>query len=111
MGNLGDRRIRLASARAGFLEGVDLDLEGVPHHVAASWRRSASAGVHPSEVRSEYFTDLDLSSRMVRCAHPVIQRLVEQMADVPMCVALTDNRARLLARRDSAEHLATLKEH
>ncbi|HTK64342.1 MAG TPA: helix-turn-helix domain-containing protein [Pseudonocardia sp.] len=101
MGDLADRRFLLVSARADFLEGADPDLLGVPDHVAASWRRSASSGVHPSEVSSEYFTDLDVNSRMVRCAQPVIEHLAEQVADVPVCVALTDNRARLLARRDS----------
>lgn len=101
MGDLADRRFRLASARAEFLEGVDPDLRGVPGHVAASWRRSASSGVHPSDVSTEYFTDLDVGSRLARCSEPVIEHLVEQTRDVPMCVALTDHRARLLARRDS----------
>jgi transcriptional regulator of acetoin/glycerol metabolism len=31
----------------------------------------------------------------------VIEQLTEEIADVPMCVALTDSNARLLARRDS----------
>jgi transcriptional regulator of acetoin/glycerol metabolism len=101
MADLADRRFLLATARAGFHEGVDPDLRGVPDHVAASWRRSASSGVHPSEVCSEYFTDLDVGSRLVRCAAPVIEQLAEQIGDIPMCVALTDDRARLLARRDS----------
>lgn len=101
MGDLADRRLLLVSARADFLEGTDPDLHGVPDHVAASWRRSASSGVHPGEVSSEYFSDLDVNSRLVRCAQPVIEHLAEQVADVPVCVALTDDRARLLARRDS----------
>jgi transcriptional regulator of acetoin/glycerol metabolism len=32
----------------------------------------------------------------------VIDQLVEQVADIPMCVALTDDKARLLVRRDSS---------
>src|SRR5918998_3436287 len=96
-----DRRLLLTSARAHLLEGADPALRGVPGHVAASWRRSASSGVDPGEVSNEYFTDLDLGSRLIHCARPVIEQLAEEIADVPMCVALTDNGARLLVRRDS----------
>ncbi len=96
-----DRRLLLTSARAHLLEGADLALRGVPGHVAASWRRSASSGVDPGEVSNEYFTDLDLGSRLIHCARPVIEQLAEEIADAPMCVALTDNGARLLVRRDS----------
>jgi transcriptional regulator of acetoin/glycerol metabolism len=52
-------------------------------------------------LTQEYSADLDLGSRLVRCAQPVIEQLADEVADVPMCVALTDNRARLLVRRDS----------
>ena len=100
MGELADRRL-LVAARADFIDGIDPDLHGVPEHVAASWRRSMSSGVLPNEVSSEYFTDLDTGSRLVHCAQPVIEQLAEQIADIPMCVALTDQHARLLARRDS----------
>jgi hypothetical protein len=96
-----DRGVLLARARADLLEGADRALRGVPAHVVASWRRSLSSGVDPHELSREYFTDLDLGSRLVRCAQPVIEQLTEEIADVPMCVALTDSNARLLARRDS----------
>lgn len=101
MGDLADRRHQLAAARDGFLEGSAHDLSRVPDHVAASWRRSVSSGVRPSEVSSTYFADLDLGSRLVRSSGPVMEQLAEQISGIPMCVALTDNRARLLARRDS----------
>lgn len=96
-----DRRLLLTSARAHLLEGADPALRGVPGHVAASWRRSVSSGVDPGELSHQYFADLDLGSRLIRCAQPVIEQLAEEIADAPMCVALTDNRARLLTRRDS----------
>ena len=101
MADVPDRLLRLAAARADFLDSGDLELRGVPNHVAASWRRSASSGVHPHEVASEYHTELDLGSRLVRCAQPVLEQLSEQIADIPVCVALTDNQARILSRRDS----------
>jgi transcriptional regulator of acetoin/glycerol metabolism len=102
MDDLTDRRFLLAAARAEFLHGAETGLRGVPDHVAASWRRSVSCGVQPDVVTSGYHTDLDFDSRLVRCARPVMDRLVEQLADLPVCVALTDHRARLLARRDSS---------
>ncbi|GAA5136872.1 sigma-54-dependent Fis family transcriptional regulator [Pseudonocardia adelaidensis] len=101
MGDLADRRLLLTSARAELLESAEAELRGVPGHVAASWRRSAAGGVHPSVVTTEYHADLDLGSRLVRCARPVIEQLAEQLADIPVCVALTDNRARLLVRADT----------
>lgn len=96
------RLLLIAAARADFLEGSDPSLRGVPDHVAASWRRSASCGVQPSAVASGYTPALDLDSRLLRCARPVIDQLGEEMADVAVCVALTDNRARLLARKDTS---------
>lgn len=97
-----DRRLLLVSARAELLEGGAPDREGVPDHVAASWRRSVAGGVPPDSVESQYSTELDFESRLVKCAQPVIDQLAEQISDVPMCVALTDNRARILARKDSS---------
>lgn len=97
-----DRRSLIALARAEFLDGTGDALgSGVAEHVAASWRRCASQGVPPSVVESPFFDDLDLGSRLVRCAEPVIDRLVDELADIPMCVALTDDRARLLTRKDA----------
>src|SRR5690349_15382816 len=85
-----DRRLLLASARADLLEGGGApERQGVPDHVAASWRRSVAVGVPPDSVETQYFTELDLGSRLVRCAAPVIDRLAEQIAGVPMCVALS----------------------
>ena len=101
MADAADPLRRLTAARADFLDSGDHELRGVPDHVAASWRRSASSGVHPHEVASEYHTELDFGSRLVRCAQPVLEQLSEEIADIPMCVALTDNQARILSRRDS----------
>ncbi|MHA6792296.1 sigma-54-dependent Fis family transcriptional regulator [Pseudonocardia bannensis] len=96
-----ERRLLVATARADFLSSGSDDLYGVPDHVAASWRRSASSGVRPHEVASVFHTELDLSSRLVRCARPIIERLSDEVADVPISVALTDNRARIVSRTDS----------
>lgn len=96
-----ERRLLVASARADFLSAREADLHGVPPVVAASWRRSASSGVLPHQVTNDYHADLDLASRLVRCAEPIIERLSEAVADIPISVALTDNRARILSRTES----------
>ncbi|RZT88761.1 transcriptional regulator of acetoin/glycerol metabolism [Pseudonocardia sediminis] len=106
MADLADRRRLLTTAREDFLDRGRTDLRGVPGHVAASWRRSASSGVAPQGVASEYHSGLDVGSRLVRCARPSMEQLAEQLSDIPICVALTDDRARILSRRDTASGFA-----
>ncbi|MET0187680.1 MAG: helix-turn-helix domain-containing protein [Pseudonocardia sediminis] len=106
MADLADRRRLLTTAREDFLDRGRTDLRGVPGHVAASWRRSASNGVAPQGVASEYHSGLDVGSRLVRCARPLMEQLAEQLSDIPICVALTDDRARILSRRDTAAGFA-----
>lgn len=107
MSDSADRRYQLAVARANFLEGSrESPRAGVPDHVLASWRRSISCGVRPSVVESHYSPELDFGSRLVRSAESVVDHLAEQVADLPMCVALTDDKARLLLRKDSSHSFA-----
>lgn len=101
MGDVLARRRLLTSALARLLDRPDADLPGIPGHVAASWRRSVARGVDPATVTNRHHPDLDLDSRLVRCARPVIEQLAEQIADAPVCVVLTDDRARLLVRLDT----------
>jgi sigma-54 dependent transcriptional regulator, acetoin dehydrogenase operon transcriptional activator AcoR len=101
MGDVLARRKLLASARDRLLDRPDADLPGIPVHVAASWRRSLARGVDPGVVANVHHPDLDLDSRLVRCARPVIEQLAEQTAGAPVCVVLTDDRARLLVRLDT----------
>jgi transcriptional regulator of acetoin/glycerol metabolism len=95
------RRRLLTSARAELLDHPDVALPGIPRHVAASWRRSLARGVDPGTVANRFHPDLDVESRLVRCARPVIDQLAEQVAGIPVCVVLTDDRARLLVRLDT----------
>lgn len=101
-------RRRLTSARSRLLDDAGRALPGVRDHVAASWRRSLARGVDPGTIASRYHPDLDVGCRLVRCARPVIEQLVEQLADVPVCVALTDDHARLLVRRDTQSSIGRL---
>lgn len=101
MGDVLDRRRLLSCALARLIERPDTDLTEIPGHVAASWRRSLAGGVDPGVVANLHNPGLELDSRLVRCARPVIEQLAEQLAGAPVCVVLTDDRARLLVRRDT----------
>ncbi|MCO1656282.1 sigma-54-dependent Fis family transcriptional regulator [Pseudonocardia humida] len=101
MGDALARRRLLTSARAELLDHPDVALPGIPRHVAASWRRSLARGVDPGVIANRFHPDLDVESRLVRCARPVIEQLADQVAAIPVCVVLTDDRARLLVRVDT----------
>ena len=101
-----ERRLRARVARAGFLEGGDArasrvgGVGGVADVVRASWRRSRTAGVDADVYRVTYHEDVDYDSRLVRCARPVMERLSDDMVDVPVTIALADSRARIVDRLD-----------
>ncbi|QGN58818.1 sigma-54-dependent Fis family transcriptional regulator [Nostocoides sp. HKS02] len=107
-GDTGDRRLTIAAARADFLSTGERSLAGVPDHVAASWRRSASAGLTSHGLKVRYFQDLDVRSRLVRCAEPIIQRISEETADLALSIVLTDSRARVISRVDTSRTIGLL---
>jgi transcriptional regulator of acetoin/glycerol metabolism len=96
-----NRSVRIAEARAGFLSTGAVESGSVPDVVAASWRRSHDAGVDSEHVALEHHEDLDTSSRLVRCSQPILTRLSEETADLPLSIALTDSKARVLSRFDT----------
>ncbi|MCW2842301.1 MAG: transcriptional regulator [Nocardioides sp.] len=95
-----DRRLRTAAARADFLESGEPGAAGVTDLVRASWRRSRSAGVDADDYLVAFHADVDYDSRLVRCARPVIERLSDDMPDVPVTIALADTHARIVERVD-----------
>jgi transcriptional regulator of acetoin/glycerol metabolism len=108
MGDALARRKLLTSARAELLDRPDVAPPGIPRHVLASWRRSVARGVDPGVIANRFHPDLDVESRLVRCARPVIEQLAEQVAGIPVCVALTDDRARLLVRLDTSSAIGRI---
>ncbi|NDK89752.1 Fis family transcriptional regulator [Gordonia desulfuricans] len=100
MTDLRERQLRIAAARADFLEYGPAGAAGVDDVVAASWERSHDAGVNADRYHVDYHDDIDFDSRLARCAQPVIERLTEDMSDVPVTIALTDAKARIVDRRD-----------
>jgi transcriptional regulator of acetoin/glycerol metabolism len=109
--DVADRSQRIAAARAGFLSTGAVDSGSVPDMVAASWRRSQVAGVDSQHVEVHYHEDLDTSSRLVRCSQPILTRLSEETADLPLSIALTDSKARVLSRVDTERTIGILLDH
>ncbi|MFB7724397.1 sigma-54-dependent Fis family transcriptional regulator [Nocardia sp. NPDC056100] len=101
--SLAGHSIPVVRARESFLSSGDLPVDGVSGLVSASWRRSVEAGVSDlSNVLDRgYVGDLDLQSRFVQCALPVIDRLELELSDLPVSIALTDRNSRVLLRRDN----------
>jgi len=106
------RRLRIGVARADFLRFGRTDAPAEPGLVqgvvAASWQRSFSAGVDAATAQAVFHTDLDLTSRLVRCSRPVIARLSDDMAQMPLSIVLTDARARVLTRSETNKTIGTL---
>lgn len=105
------KRLKIAAARADFLrlgrarpDTAAGDV--VPGVVVASWLRSFTAGVNAATAQATFHADLDMSSRLVRCARPVIARLGDEMAQMPLSIVLTDNRARILSRSETDHSIA-----
>ncbi|MFI8775320.1 sigma-54-dependent Fis family transcriptional regulator [Gordonia sp. NPDC062954] len=90
----------VAAARADFLEHGQRAAAGVPELLTASWERSRSAGVDVDRPESDYVADIDTSSRLVRCARPVLDQLGADISDIALVIALTDNKARMIERLD-----------
>ncbi|WP_083954814.1 MULTISPECIES: sigma-54-dependent Fis family transcriptional regulator [unclassified Rhodococcus (in: high G+C Gram-positive bacteria)] len=82
---------------------------GTPTVIAQSWHRSRRAGVDPDSAclpRLQYVDDLDLQRRLVQCAAPVLDRLHDDLAGMPLSIALTDEHAQVMLRRDNDPLLA-----
>jgi len=102
------RRLRITAASAGFLATGYAGGSAVADVVAASWQRSLRAGVDAATSQASFHSDLDVSSRLVRCSRPIIDRLREQTTDIPLSIAITDGKARLLTRVDTAPTIGRL---
>jgi transcriptional regulator of acetoin/glycerol metabolism len=64
--------------------------------------------VDAESAQAAYFSDLDTTSRLVRCAQPVIGRLGQDTADIPLSIAVTDGKARVLTRVDTSRTIGLL---
>ncbi|MFJ4657903.1 sigma-54-dependent Fis family transcriptional regulator [Nocardia sp. NPDC088792] len=98
---------RVELARENFLTVGQLPVDAVSGVVSASWRRSRDAGVNDvaNVLDRGYVGDIDLQTRFVHCAQPVIDRLAQELSDIPVSILLTDQNSRVLIRRDNQRGL------
>lgn len=91
------------SSRERTLERIMVETStpapGIRSEIQNSWRRCQLTGITPGTEDIPYSTDLPEDSRLRRAAHPVVNRLAEQLADSPATVLLADNNARIVDRR------------
>jgi hypothetical protein len=98
------RRLTTAEARIEYLSTGDADPGAVSDFVAASWRRSRGAAVAADRGEVPFLGDIDISSRLVRYSRPII----DATEDIPLSIALSDNKARVLARVDTTRTIGLL---
>ena len=110
MPNTESRLLRIAAARADFLDSGPQGAAGVGDVVVASWQRSHAAGVDVAAAHSVYTPDIDTGSLLGRCARPVLEQLTSDTVDMPLVIALTDRRARVIQRIDASPAIGRLLE-
>lgn len=108
MPNTENRLLRVAAARADFLESGRAGAAGVPDVLAASWERSQAAGVDIAHPHADFDEEYDAGSLLMRCARPVLEQLGIDTAELPLVIALTDHRARLIHRIDASSAVGRL---
>ncbi|MCU1608063.1 MAG: Fis family sigma-54 specific transcriptional regulator [Modestobacter sp.] len=90
------RRAREALLGGGLLSALP-GSSGVPHHIEKSWRRCVGDGV-PTALELTPRERDDTVSTLHRAAAPVLDRLKDSFADVPVAMVLADASGRILMR-------------
>lgn len=78
---------------------------GPRDEILASWRRSYDEGALTSGLSTPYDDNINLSSRLVRAAEPVIGRVQADVLGSPITVVLADSRGKVLIRRSGEPNL------
>jgi transcriptional regulator of acetoin/glycerol metabolism len=88
----------LAEARERFLTAEKVDADAVRETILASWWRSRTWNVAADHVESPYVKDPDLETPLAQSAAPVVDRLREQLNELPVSIILTDDHGLVLDR-------------
>ncbi|HEY1703912.1 MAG TPA: helix-turn-helix domain-containing protein [Trebonia sp.] len=68
--------------------------------IAASWQRTSLCGLRPdADLTKLPVTDVDRSTRLLRAAGPVLDRVAEELAGSSVAVLLADRSAKLVDQR------------
>ena len=71
---------------------------GVPRHIEMSWRRCVGDRVPVAPANLDYREPEDTLSALCRAAAPVLDRLKDSFADVPVAMVLSDAHGRIVWR-------------
>ncbi|MFD4194114.1 sigma-54-dependent Fis family transcriptional regulator [Amycolatopsis thermoflava] len=93
---------RIRRTRAALVEGGLLAAPpggtGVPRHIERSWRRCVGEEVPVLPDGIDYREPEDNRSTLLRAARPVLERLKDSLADVPVAMVLSDATGRIVVR-------------
>ena len=91
------RRTREALIRGGLLSAPPGG-SGVPQHIERSWRRCVGDRVPVAPERIDYREPEGTLPALCRAAVPVLNRLKDSFADVPVAMVLSDAHGRIVMR-------------
>jgi sigma-54 dependent transcriptional regulator, acetoin dehydrogenase operon transcriptional activator AcoR len=92
-------RVREKFLTIGSVDAVrSVDEDMLQPSVLDSWRRSQVLRVHPDRVELPYVREPNKSSRLVRAAAPVLQRVTDDLAAHAVSVVLTSTNGVVLER-------------
>jgi hypothetical protein len=93
----GIRRRREALVGGGLLSAPPGET-GVPQHIEKSWRRCIGDNVPVAGTEIDYREPEDVGPLLRRAAEPVLERLMDSFADVPVAMVLSDATGRIVMR-------------
>jgi signal transduction histidine kinase len=102
-----DRSADLALEREHLFAGETIG-SGVSEQVLASWRRCLRLGIDPDRAPALYKEEVDVESRLVQAAAPVLDQLGSRLGGLQVGVLLCDEKARLLTSRAASPELRDL---
>ncbi|MBP2364576.1 sigma-54-dependent Fis family transcriptional regulator [Pseudonocardia parietis] len=105
-------RDRIRRSREALVGGGLLDAPpgstGVPQHIEKSWRRCVGDSVPVAGVEIGYREPGDALSALRRAAGPVLDRLKDSLADVPVAMVLSDATGRIVQRHAALRRQRTV---
>lgn len=106
------QRLRIRRSRETLVDGGLLALPpghaGVPPLIEQSWRRCIGEAVPTAPERIGYADPGDDHTALRRAAAPVLERLVDSFADVPVAMVLSDATGRIVRRHVGVRRQRTL---
>lgn len=81
------------------------DVSQVREDILASWRRSYDGNAQPDRLDLPYDENVNLSTRLVRAAAPVIQQVKQDIQGSPLALILGDSTGKVLLRHSGEPDL------